>query len=374
MVIRPLHGSLKRTVAWISAGMLLALSACTSEAESTPPPYEAAFFDKNNAICEQMTTAVPDVFFGEFDARDIEQDFSGIAWGCSWRAPLDEAMHRSGILVDTTVHEGSDWQTEAQDWFSSMTNGGYRTVGGLGDAAIFAFPGRVSGAVQGLELWVLEGNVELRVLVEAYTDTDQTSSTAPWYHRIPFTVLQETALAMAESFLSEIGADQAEAVEPQPWLEGEYTELPDLCSGLEIDGHAIAADQNEWGTVGPTLNNCHWSGSTDSDADLWLSAEALSPPAVPEASATDLAAWWTGQLSATGGQELSTGDEAYLIALDPDAAEDDDIDRPGVDFAIRIGNVVLQGRYSTDAGETGTTAEVLVEQIGAQTEELLRGA
>jgi hypothetical protein len=358
--------NLTRAAAVIAAGSVLALTACTADEEPEPAPYEAAFFDGNTSICEQMTPAIPDQYFADYDSSEVNEQFSDIDKGCIWRASHNDPVNTTGIVVESRIWEGSNWESEAQDTFAAVTDGGYRNVSGLGDAAVLALSGRESGAVSGLMLWVLVGNVELRILAESYTDSD-----APWYHQLPFDLLQETAIDMAEAFLTEIGAERAEAIEPQPQAEGESTALPDLCSGLTLDGLSIAPDQEDWGLVAPTLNNCHWTGGSGGESDLWLSAEALSPPAVPESSATDLAEWWTGELSAAKGQSLEIGDEAYLIALDPGASADDNVDQPGTDFAVRIGNVVLQGRYQDGSLDSSAAAEAHATAIADQVRALL---
>jgi hypothetical protein len=350
-----------RLAAAAVACVLLILAACTGRGEDAgPPPYEKEPFETTE-LCEAYTDAVPAGYFQD----DLELEMQGWGASCDVRQWADEAYRNLGFNVYWSLW--SDWPEATTENFTEYTQGDSIPIEGLGEAAAFVSkygPGR-----DGLYLFIREGNLVIEFQAFSGNEVEGLG-----VRTVPLDTSANALVATAEWFLAELDAEPREVRPPEPDLDPGMNSLPELCELLDLDGLELAADQADWADDSETMDRCHWTGG---DADLRLVAEAVAPLEAAGMPAEDFAAWWIAGTRAAASESVAVGDEAYVVDLDPEADEYDDVETPAADFAIRIGNVVLQGRYAADPGHSEVDAALLqqvMEQIGSQTEELLHGA
>ena len=348
-----------RRLVTVSVLVLLVSSACTDQnsdasPEGSPPPYFDDLFE-DTFICEALTKAIPAGYLLE----EAETPPGGSSRNCIISQQRDHEVRRLVVNIAGDFHEG--WESLTADRFAQRTEESSIPVDGLGDeAAVVPISDQGDGTVR-LALQVREGNVLLESMGHSYVELE-----GPRYWTVPLTTTTEAIVESAEFYLTEIGAENADAPDAMTSVSGPFNELPDLCSELVFDGLSLAADQAEWADDSDVMDRCHWS---DGEADLWLSAEAVGPPPVADVSAEEFATWWAGGLPVAGGEELGLGDQSAIAEVSLDDGE-----AAATDFVVRIGNVVLQGRYSDGTGESRSAAEGFAAVMTEQVQALLAGS
>lgn len=357
---------ISRALAAASALAMLGTSACTEpepRSADEPLPYDENLFT-GSALCDALRAGVPEIYL--LDGAEREDD-GGLSSNCL--VTQHRGLERRFLEADVDGDYFTEWDTVTPERFAEKTQEASIPVEGLGDEAAFVPTVERFDDPIGLTLYVREDNLLLSF--KAYSYLDEVDG--PETRTVPLAATAQALVESAGLYLAEIGAENTRAGETDSAANSAFTELPDLCATLAFDGFELAGDQDEWADAGELMDRCHWSGSVEGE-ELWLAAEAVGPFSAGEMSAEEFAAWWTGIFASAGGESLNLGDESYIISLDPDV---DDIEAPATDFVIRVGNVVLQGRYAADPEHSEVDAALLqqvMEQIGSQTEELLHGA
>lgn len=367
------HGAAARISAMTVASILL-VSACTGSEQDTGGqetldlPYDYSLFKPENdpRWCRLLPDLIPPTGFLD---ENVEVETGGPNNGCS------AGQNTPGIFrgVDAKVYgQWDEFGDSAPDLFEELTSATVAIpVEGIGEEAALIPPGSdvPIGTIfrNEVALLVLEGN-----LILSFEARSGMNIGGPDFRLEDLTTAAATAIGTAENYLAELGAENHTLqVPPGDPAEG-TTVLPDLCSELAVEGLSLAGDQADWADGSETMDRCHWQGG---GADLWLSAEAVGPLDAAGLSGEAFASWWVSSLPAAEGEELAAGDSGYVRLIDPEADNRDDVeDGSVVDFAVRIGNIVLQGRYQDGTLDQVSTASVFAEQISAQTTALVAGA
>lgn len=360
-------------LAIVGVAVLAATTACTVDGDrpgedpSDEQPFEAAYpetlfpEETDPAWCQLLPGLIPD---NGFMPGTSAYDIQGNNDTCNAGQTDDRGYWRVGALVTGAWQEGD---TPASEMFGRVTEAPSVPIEGLGEAAALARIDAVSRQVYeqevvqdyGLVLVVQEENLLLEFTARGVTDLD-----GPIFRTESLALTADTAIGTAEAYLAELGAENHTLDSPETTLDEGITALPDLCSELD-PGMDLAADQSDWAIEGDSMDGCHWA---DGESELWLSAEAVEALPAAGLSAEDFATWWAGALPSGEGEALDLGDQASIIELDP---ETDGVEAPAADFVVRIGNIVLQGRYQDGAAEPGAAAEEIASSITEQTQSLL---
>lgn len=363
--------SSRSALACAAAVILTAVTACTgdddpeaapSDEETLEVAYPESLFPASGpAWCQDMPELVPD---NGFMPGTSENDLEGSDVVCTVSQADDRGTWRVSAWVTGYWNEGD---APAAEMFASTTEEPSIPIEGLGEAAALTRIDAVRRQVYGqdvvwdfgLVLAVQEGNLLLEFAVRGVTIHEE-----PTFRFEGLALTADTAIRTAEAYLTELGAENHALEAPQATLDEGITALPDLCSELDL-GMDPAADQSDWAIDGDSMDGCHWA---DGEANLWLSAEAVGPLPAAGLSAEDFATWWAGALPSAEGKALDLGDQASIVELDPETA---DVEVPAADFVVRIGNIVLQGRFQDGTAEPGAAAEEFVSVITEQAQSLL---
>ena len=365
------HGAFFRAAAAVAA-LLALLSACTGsdadQKDSNSLPYDESLFPSEDSPrwCELLPELIPD---NGFMVEGVEYDIQGNNTSCDIGQRVDQGFRDIGVNV---FGQWNVAQTPAGTMFEELiTSVEIIPVDGVGSEAALVpmdtVPKYFSGSAnlsrsQGLSLLILEGNLVLEFEAYSYAELG-----GPELRLVSLDMAAETVLGTAEAYLDELGAEN-HVVEQSDFDPVGIAAIPDLCEALDLADLELAADQADWVEDSEFMDRCHWQGG---DTDLWLSAEAVGPLSVVGLSAEEFATWWTGTFATTGGESLNLGDESYVVSLDPDT---DELEAPATDFVVRVGNVVLQGRYSDGIGDPRTAAEGFAAGIMEQVQALLAGS
>ena len=333
---------------------LLLAAACTEDA--APPPYEEQMFG-GTELCEEFAAEVPDGFYQD----GIAFDLLGGSESCDVRQVTGTVYLNLGFNV--FLDQTSAWPKYTAKIFNENTGDGSIPVDGLGEAAALV-SGHGAG-FDGMYLWVQEDNLAIEFQAYSGNEVDGIG-----LRTVPLTTSVAASVVTAEWFLEHFDVEPREAQTTEDGLESGTTALPDLCGQLDIDGMEPAAVEPEASEFSDVLSHCHWAGAED--AELWLTAEAVAPLDLAEMSAEEFAAWWTTSTPEATGDPLDLGDEAYVLEVDADTNKFDDIEIPATDFVIRIGNIVLQGRYQEGTTSGRPNAEILAASIAEQVPALLQ--
>jgi hypothetical protein len=354
-----------------AACLLTAASACSEDGEAAPDvPYDREW-SETSGLCESFPANLPDGFF--LDGIETEADESG----CGVGQHADKAYRHLSFEINRQYT--SDWRQETDDEFASRAGNNPIPVEGLGeDAALVAghqapsvpetevVPPAYSPDYDQLFLIVQEENLVIQVEVFSGYQTDEIGPRA-----VPLDELADAVIATGEWLLGQIDAEPREAQISAGGSDAGIAVLPDLCPHLDLEGMQPAADGPESPDYSDVMGQCHWR--SDAEADLWLNAEAVAPLEYAGMSAEEFAAWWTTSTPEAAGDPLDLGDEAYVLEVDVDSDRTGDAEIPASDFVIRIGNVVLQGRYSDGTEGSRVVAEGLASAINDQVQSLLSG-
>jgi len=355
----------------LSLALALTLSACTGSGNDEPEtlPYDESLFPNEEVPhwCEFLEGLILDNGFME---DGVEVDVHGSNKQCSITQDDGQSIRDIGVNVWIQGHPNA---TTPQEYFDEITQSSSIPIAGLGEEAALvrmdavgnAIGGWVSISDDGLSLAVVERNLLLDFRAYSYEDLN-----GPNFRLEDLTTTAESAISVAGPWLEELGADNHTLQAPDGTFDEGITALPDLCADLD-PGMDLAVDQNEWADDSTTMDRCHWN---DGEADLWLSAEAIGSLPAAGLSAEDFATWWAGSLPAAGGEPLELGDQSFIIDRDPEAEFSHEIETPATDFVIRIGNVVLQGRYQDGTADAHSAATAAAETIAAQAQALLESS
>lgn len=358
----------------VAITMVLLVAACgdggdePAEQESLDLPYDHSLFQRqdNPVWCNILPEFVPETGFIK---EDIEYETSGIETACT--VSQDSINGYRNIYADVYGQWESNDDTATDRFEQIISDANVIEVEGIGEQAVLIPPG-TEGVLSkiwpyGVSLLVREGNLVLN-----FSASSRINLSGPSFRLEELPLAAATAIGTAENYLAELGAENHTLQVPPGDLAEGTTVLPDLCSELAVEGLSLAGDQADWADGSETMDRCHWQGG---GADLWLSAEAVGPLDAAGLSGEAFASWWMSSLPAAGGEELAAGDSGYVRLIDPEADNRDDVeDGSVVDFAVRIGNIVLQGRYQDGTLDQVSTASVFAEQISAQTTALVAGA
>lgn len=376
-----LPGASRIMAAVMAVASLAVATACASDtAADWGRPYgeellaEGGQFDQ---WCMSLPESLPDDPF----LQDVWADFIRVYdGGCRIEGGgYDSDTNRiaSGRSIDIHVERvspGSYMRSPSEQFDDAIAEGSIPLLG-LGSEAALVAPGKVRnqpyiGAsddpVGGLELVIADGNL--------FMSFEATSSLAvdggPDFRTESLAATASSLVDIAESFLAEVGAEN-QTLDPASTDSGQTAPaLPHLCATLDIDGLAVVNNDRFVANDSSATGRCHWGDET---SDLWLFAESVDPLADAGMTGEELAAWFTWYLAPTTGDVLDLGDEAYIAEFDPLMEESMTLEAPASDFAIRIGNVILQGRYQNDAWDTRAAAESYAATIADQFQALAEG-
>ena len=358
---------------------MLALSlaaACVdgSEEPSADPtawPYPESLFPRYEGDPQTWCRVLSDVIPDNGYMPGTESDLQGWNTSCSMQQLTDQGSWS----IDSNIY--GQWDDEApspQENFENLiATVPAIPIEGFGSEAALVRMGTVVNTkfdeVQpwdyGLSLVVVEENLLLEFNASSLARAEEGDDVAiPDFRMSPLPLTADTTIQLASGFMAELGAENHALEAPQATLDEGITALPDLCSELDL-GMDPAADQSDWAIDGDSMDGCHWA---DGEANLWLSAEAVGPLPAAGLSAEDFATWWAGALPSAEGKALDLGDQASIVELDPETA---DVEVPAADFVVRIGNIVLQGRFQDGTAEPGAAAEEFVSVITEQAQSLL---
>lgn len=352
-----------------TACLLTTANACSDDGEAPPElPYDREW-SETSGLCESFPANLPEGFFLDGIETEVEES------DCSVGQHADKAYRHLGFEINRQYT--SDWRQETDDEFASRAGNDPIPVEGLGEAAVLVaghqaqsvpetdvVPPAYSPDYDQLFLIVQEENLVIQVEAFSGYQTDEIGPRA-----VPLDVLADAVIATGEWLLGQIDAEPREAQVSTGGSDAGITVLPDLCQPLDLEGMEPAADGPESSDYNDVMGQCHWK--SDAETDLWLTAEAVAPLEYAGMSAEEFAAWWTASTPEAAGDPLDLGDEAYIVEVDADSDRTDDVEIPASDFVIRIGNVVLQGRYSDGAEGSRGVAEGLASAITDQVQSLL---
>lgn len=353
------------------AALLVFISGCVGPGDDDAPqdldlPYDYSMFEDayEQPWCGLLPEMVP---ANGFLDQDLEVELGGGTSSCHVSQHGQDGYRTVGVVV---YGQWDEYMDTAQAYFADrIENTDAIPVEGIGEETAFIPPGTESaiGDVYPNEvtLLVLEGN-----LVFAFEALTQMDLKTPNLRMADLPLAAETAIGTAEAYLAEFGAANHTIQAPTDAPDAGTTELSDLCAVLEPGGMGLADDQADWADQSPVMDRCHWN---DGSTDLWLSAEAVGPLEAAGISGEAFASWWTQSALPEGRTELGVGDESYTRAIDPEEDLDYEPREPATDFVIRIGNVVLQGRYSDGTEDSLAVADGLASAIADQVQSSLAG-
>jgi hypothetical protein len=360
-------------VAALTGATVIALAAACTGGSGSPQDNETAFpypesmfdwrSDETTPRCEMLAEQVPD---NGFIDKSGDYEVSGDDLYCHLDQEDGATRHTVAIDITTQWWKGDKSPEEILDFALSGVES--VPIAGLGERAVLvstaalhpADPLRWDDAVS---LLVIEGNLLLNFWAGSRMNLE-----GPNLRDADLVLASDTVIGTAEAYLEDLGAENHTLQPEQAQPAGGITELPDLCAALDLDGMSLAGDQSDWADTGPLIDRCHWE---DDNAALWLSAEAVGPLDAAGLSAEEFASWWTQSVPTAAGEASGLGDESYLLAVDANPLGTEE--QPATDFVVRIGNVVLQGRYQDGTADSGAAAEGFASTITDQAQSLLAG-
>lgn len=357
-------------VALTGATVIALTAACTGDSDSpqdneTEFPYPESMFDRDGETtprCEMLPEQVPDNGF-----IDLSGDYEKSGDDLFCHIDQEKGATRRSVAVDVTAQFWESNKSPEEILDSALSGVETVPIEGLGERAVLVSTAALHPAdpqdwEDAVSLLVIEGNLLLNLWAGSEINLE-----GPNLRNADLVLATDTVIGTAEAYLEDLGAENHTLQPGQTQPAASITDLPDLCAALDLGDMSLAGDQDDWADTGPLIDRCHWE---DDNAALWLSAEAVGPLDAAGLSAEEFASWWARSVPAADGETPGLGDESYLLAVDANPLGTEE--QPATDFVVRIGNVVLQGRYQDGTVDSGAAAEGFASMITDQVSALLQ--